>query len=623
MKNARIALQLVFSFLSLCANAHPAALQSEAGTIEGIVTRTGSTEGIPNVKVTLSSGPTDPTTLRALVIAAAPSQATVAAASSPATAATPVSDADILQSVLDSASANGRSPGNASLTIALNNFRDQTAKYRTMTDGSGRFVLSDIPPGQYTVRSERDGYFGTHGTTATVTVVSNKTAAASLSMVQGATVGGTIRDEDGEPLANATVEIFQIIYPNGYPTIRAAVTAKTNFRGEYRLFWMPAGEYVVGASREVNATQGARVFYPGTHEFTTAMPISLKPGEDKDRIDFVLTSARMIRVTGVMTSTVPLPPKLLLPLLRTGDQLTSEQQLSIAASYGWRNELRLELVSRTPDFPEVSDYSEVAIVALKENRAQFEFTAPSGTYDLVGVLPSVGTGKVPLDLRDTDITGVALTIQPQVTIKGTLVSTGAAPDFTKLRVSEQATSRFDVLLAAVVGSSISQTPAKDGSFSLPWFVNNRMHTMVQALPPNMYVADIRQDGTSVLDSGFDVTEDTPPIQIILSSDGGSVMGSVVDTFGKPLSKAILVLVPPQARRTNRAAYIQSTSDNNGRFTINNVPPGEYKLFAWPSGMPNGSYYNATFLARFEERGRTITIGPLTPVSVDGITVPFD
>ena len=45
-----------------------AAAQS-GGAIEGIVTRTGTTEGIQEIRITLSSGPIDEVSLRALAVA--------------------------------------------------------------------------------------------------------------------------------------------------------------------------------------------------------------------------------------------------------------------------------------------------------------------------------------------------------------------------------------------------------------------------------------------------------------------------------------------------------------------------------------------------------------------------
>src|SRR6185503_16982339 len=106
----------------------------------------------------------------------------------------------------------------------------------------------------------RDGFFSNRTSVASITVGAAPVAPVALSMVPGATVGGTIRDEEGEGVPNATVQILSVIYPNGFPALGAAVTTKTNHRGEYRLFWMPAGDYYIGASREVYSTHGARTF---------------------------------------------------------------------------------------------------------------------------------------------------------------------------------------------------------------------------------------------------------------------------------------------------------------------------------------------------------------------------
>jgi hypothetical protein len=51
----------------------------------------------------------------------------------------------------------------------------------------------------------------------------------------------------------------------------------------------------------------------------------------------------------------------------------------------------------------------------------------------------------------------------------------------------------------------------------------------------------------------------------------------------------------------------ATSDALGRFSIRGVPPGDYKLFAWES-IPSFAYQNSAFIAKHEERGRTVHVG---------------
>jgi hypothetical protein len=117
----------------------------------------------------------------------------------------------------------------------------------------------------------------------------------------------------------------------------------------------------------------------------------------------------------------------------------------------------------------------------------------------------------------------------------------------------------------------------------------------------MYVDDIRQNGTSVYDSGFDVGVEPPtPVQILVKSGAGSVEG--VAQAG-----AIVALIPA-SRRANRALYYGATADGTGAFGMRGVAPGEYKIIAWDS-IPAGAYLNAEFLKKYEDSGDSITVTP--------------
>jgi hypothetical protein len=317
------------------------------------------------------------------------------------------------------------------------------------------------------VRAERDGFFSNRTSVTSITVGAT-TAPVALSMIQGATVGGTIRDDDGEGVANATVQILSVIYPNGFPALGTAVTTKTNHRGEYRLFWMPAGDYFVGASREVYATHGARTFYPGTAELTQATMITLKTGENLERVDFVLRHARMVTVSGEVTSSAPPPPP---PTIPAGVQLSPAQQAALAAPRP--NIAMLGLLSRSVNVPDASENPMVAQPALTPDRAQFEFTAPPGSYDLAGVVQSGGFGRVALDIGDQDLRGVSLNIAPPVILKGTITVSGATPDLSRVRAGLQPDNRLMSEFMGYVGITGRPTTAADGSFTLPAPVGTR------------------------------------------------------------------------------------------------------------------------------------------------------
>ena len=85
-----------------------------------------------------------------------------------------------------------------------------------------------------------------------------------------------------------------------------------------------------------------------------------------------------------------------------------------------------------------------------------------------------------------------------------------------------------------------------------------------------------------------------------------VTGTVRDATGKPRANVVVSLIPPADGGRTEALYRVANSDSGGRFTIANVPPGDYKAFAWQA-VPGGSFYSAKFLERYEDKGQPIRV----------------
>src|SRR5207244_2586566 len=167
----------------------------------------------------------------------------------------------------------------------------------TVTDRDGRFIFRDLKPGRYTIRSVREGFFGKPVNGAypptswiDISVAEKETKQASLSMVPGAIIAGRVYDTTGAPLLNAQVQAFSTAYQTGFALLQPAVAGPaktTDDRGEYRLFWLPPGDYYLGATPPARTggpgtpfQPGARTYYPGMTRLNDAMPITIRGGED-------------------------------------------------------------------------------------------------------------------------------------------------------------------------------------------------------------------------------------------------------------------------------------------------------------------------------------------------------
>lgn len=594
-------------------------VRSETGAVSGIVMRAGTGEPIAGAQVRLL----DPQSLQAL-------QDLLSTSANGGLPVSSVPDEILIQVILDRAAAPGAS-NNAALQRAAAGL-----KRVAVTDQTGRFHFSDIPPGQYTLRAHRDGYFGgTVNNTANdsvsvpVTIGAGRTAELTVPMLQGAVISGRV-SAGGIPQVGVTVQAFAISYENGYQILRPAASKATDDRGDYRLFFLPAGEYLVAAvPRQIalratqpseaiatEAEQALRTFYPGASDALNAIPLTVRGATEVVGIDIPMQTARTYRVSGEIRTTI-LPKSIPGLIGPTGAAPV------VSASLGF--------ALHDPDIPDDSGGTSIngsipLVSDGQELRGRFEVRGVvPGSYDWRAYLNEntdegsfVTTAVVPIEVRNRDVEGLLLEIPRIVRVTGVVTIDDHAPAPTSVRLSLQVEGSsakrpgYQSIAARVVTAN-----AADGAFMIPGIQNGRYRVMLPGgLPPNLYLADVRQSAASVFDVGFEVRKGPPdPLQVMLRSGAGRIDGVVLDSARKPVPAATVALVPTQSLRGNRARYQTATADANGRFALGNIIPGDYKLFAWEDA-PGGAYFNARFLSRYEERGRSVGVGPGSSAVVD-------
>jgi hypothetical protein len=124
-----------------------------------------------------------------------------------------------------------------------------------VTDDDGRFVFDRLPAGTYSLTAKKAAYlpaeFGARRPARSgspIALAESERRVVSFTIFKGGAIAGTLRDETGRPVAGvavAAVNARVLEYPQRLPDPLPVVT---NDRGEYRLFGLPPGEYVVAAS---------------------------------------------------------------------------------------------------------------------------------------------------------------------------------------------------------------------------------------------------------------------------------------------------------------------------------------------------------------------------------------
>jgi hypothetical protein len=124
---------------------------------------------------------------------------------------------------------------------------------------------------------------------------------------------------------------------------------------------------------------------------------------------------------------------------------------------------------------------------------------------------------------------------------------------------------------------------------------------------DFYTRDVRVNGESVMENGLTIAAGATrgPLEIVLSSEGTRVDGTVTDENDLPAVGAVVAVVPDEARRKRFRLYKNTTTDQYGKFILRGIAPGKYKLFSW-TDVESNAWEDPDFLKPFEDQGTEIT-----------------
>src|SRR5271166_4204133 len=94
-----------------------------------------------------------------------------------------------------------------------------------ITESNGRFLFSDLPPGDYRVRVNRDGFeqvaYGGRGPNRPGKFISlspgDVRSDIAVSIQPLSAISGMVLDAEGDPLTGAQVMLFRTVYQRGKP----------------------------------------------------------------------------------------------------------------------------------------------------------------------------------------------------------------------------------------------------------------------------------------------------------------------------------------------------------------------------------------------------------------------
>jgi protocatechuate 3,4-dioxygenase beta subunit len=156
-----------------------------------------------------------------------------------------------------------------------------------LTDGDGRFAIA-MPAGvRDNLSAAKTGYVG---------IVAPAADGVELRLPQGGVITGHVLDDLGAPLPLMRVVAQRVVRNGGRVTFEPAASADADDRGEYRIFGLPGGEFVVathGARESIAPPQPApdrppSHYYPGASTPEEAQVIRVVPGGEVPGINLAV-----------------------------------------------------------------------------------------------------------------------------------------------------------------------------------------------------------------------------------------------------------------------------------------------------------------------------------------------
>src|SRR5208337_3939800 len=467
--------------------------------------------------------------------------------------------------------------------------------YEAITDQAGQFKIENVMPGEYVVRLERSGYAADTKATREKTIhvtAGQDTKDLVFQMLAAAVISGKIVDLEGDPLQS--VDVMALASTSGATKWRegALLRGATNDLGEYRIADVPPGKYTIQATPPKTQVPAAnekdsakdrlvyvKTYFPGTLDERQAAAVDVSAG-GAATANFAVQASHAFRVSGTIVGIGS--PQMTQLILSSQNGQGEEQNLAEGGTF---------------DFPDVLP----------------------GTYHAQLIMFSFGNGqtpsmkmraiRTPIEVNGSDVIGLQLQIDAGGDVSGKFRAAGdekinwSELSVTLFRVAEGGEEPAGFPIQFAQPSDVQE----DGSFEIKDAPSVNCQLAVGARSDKFrdyYTKSVLLGGRDVVDTGFAVSPGTV-LDVVVSSKGAGLEGTVVDREGKPVTGANVVTIPASGKLGRPDAYQFAQTDDSGHFVIRGMNPGEFRVLAFEEMQEN--YRSPEFAKKYEGKGEKVQL----------------